>query len=98
MKHITSLAKLVEVFTNLEDFKWVRTMTLSQFLEEFSERAEEVKKCGGELSDLYLALRLLKSSNLDKLHCLLDNLNIAKLTYTEVKKLVCKVYSLEDEI
>ena len=96
MKHITSLAKLVEAFTNLEDFKWVRTMTLSQFLEEFSERAEEVKKCSGELSDLYLALRLLKSANLDKLHCLLDNLNIAKLTYAEVKKLVCKLYKDTD--
>ena len=95
MKHI-GLVELVEAFTNLENFTWVRNTTRSQFLGQFSERVEEVKRCNGELSDFYLALRLLKCSNLHKLNHCLDNLNIAKLTYSEVRKLVCKVYKDTD--
>ena len=86
------LVELVEAFTVLEDFKWVRGTTLPQFLGQFLEKVEEVRKSGGELSDQYLSLRLLRSSNLDKLHHCLDNINISELTYKEVRNLLCKIY------
>ena len=86
------LVELVDAFTLLEEYKWGRNQALPQLLQKFTERVDEVQKNGGDLSDQYLALRLLRSSNLDKLHQCLDNINIRQLTYSEVRELVCKVY------
>ena len=87
-----SLSELVNSFSLLEEFEWRKKVTLEKFLEQFSMKVKTVRDYGGEMSDQYLALRLLRASHLDKLtHCL-DNITISKLTYSEVLALLCKMY------
>ena len=93
MKNIPSLRELVDSVSTLETFKWGKSASLNQFLEQFSEKVQRVQSsCGGILSDQHIVLCLLRSSNLDKLEHCLGNLNINELSFSAVKDLVRKVY------
>jgi len=92
MKNITNLSALVDAFSKMEHLEWANNTPLNQFLQKFEEKVRKVKENGGILPDQYVALRLLKSTNLDKLQNHLEHLNIEELSYSEVKKLVLKVY------
>ena len=83
--------KLVDSFSILEECEWVGEISIDQFLNNFSKTVSEVRACGGQISEQYIALRLLRATKLDKLHCL-GHLNIIELDYREVKQLLCKIY------
>ena len=90
MKNIPNLGALVDAFSVFENFKWVsKDTSLNTFLHQFQEK---VQNCGGIVTDQYIAFRLLTSTNLDKLHLGLDNLNIRELSYIEIKNLLSKIY------
>ena len=88
----SNICDVVSAFKKLENYVWDGSWTRTQFLDGFQKRVDSLRQCGVQLSDSYVALRLLTASNLDKLGETLVSIRCDDLTYSDVKSLITVIY------
>ena len=95
----SNISEVVKAFKDLEEYSWESSLTRTQFLKGFKIRLRCLQKCGVDLSEEYIGLRLLKASSLDKLGETLASIRCGECTYSNVQDLIINIYKdLDNEV